>query len=213
MSNILDEFEQTIGPDTAIKWYTGEHIIYRLFNTACYTHNFEFLIKLQYLIRCIHIQLQREHSLFIRHWSHKPVFSIYCGRLMTTIEFKRFKMYVGKIVFMTNFIMGNLNKTKAIQYINRCEPSENETRVLFKINIDTRVTKTQPYADITHLSNDDNEHEVLIMFGASFHVMDIIMNPHDTLPIYVLELCADKLEPVPPNEREQRWYEYVESLN
>ncbi|CAF3695687.1 unnamed protein product [Rotaria socialis] len=210
MREILQKFNLNIGPNTAIQWYTSEPFISRLLNTAFQTHNFVFLNNVRYFIHCIHLQLRNEHSGFVRNQLHKPIFSIYCGRLMTTIEFKRLKMYRNKVILITSFLMGNLDKSKAIQCINRCEPSGNETRVLLKINIDARIRNTQPYADITHLSNEHNENEILIMFGASFRLMDVIVSPYHTLPVCVFELCAERPQLMPPNAREQRWYSLLE---
>lgn len=192
--NMLHTFEQNIGPDTAIKWYVSEPFIYRLLNAACQPHHLAFLSKFQYLIRCIYTQLISEHSSFIQYRLNVPVFSVYCGRLMATIDFKRFRTYLGKVIHMTSFLVGSLDKNKTIQCINRCEPSENEIRVLFKLNIDIRTKHTQPYANISQLINDYDEYEILIMFGASFHVMDIVMSPHDPLPLCILELCGEKID-------------------
>lgn len=210
ITSILNDFNSTIRPDTAINWYT-QPLIGRLLDAACQTHNFSFLNKFRYFISCIHIQLQHEHSLFIQNRIQKPIFYLYSGRLMTTVGLKSLRIYLGKVIFFAGFIMANSDKNKAIQSVHRCQPSDNEIRVLFRIDIDARIKNTKPFADITHLTDEHHEKDILIMFGASFRLMNVIINPHDELPMCVLELCAEETDFLPPSPREQRWYSLMES--
>ncbi|CAM4762756.1 unnamed protein product [Rotaria magnacalcarata] len=171
MHNVLKEFKETIGPTTAINWYTRESLIYRLVHHAFRTFDWNLIEKLRYFIGCLYMQLTREHSLFVKRYRENPVITLYRGQLMNSFQ-----------------------EHVAMNFINACEPSYNEMRLLFKIIINTDLKGTQPYADITHLSTYVHEEEVLIMSGATFIVTDILLNAQKKVPIVLMELCPNQQE-------------------
>ncbi|CAF1407598.1 unnamed protein product [Didymodactylos carnosus] len=54
-------------------------------------------------------------------------------------------------------------------------------RILFEIDIDTRLPKTKAYADIKHLSYFREEDEVLIMSGSIFKIKQLEFNQHEQI--------------------------------
>jgi hypothetical protein len=186
-NNIIKEFKEKLEPSTSISWYIKQPKISRLFNNACRKAYWNSIWKFQYFIRCLDIQLREEHSLFIRNFNKKS-FYVYRAQLMTTIQFKQFKMQIGKTISITSFILANFDKDKVIYYINQCQPSENEIIFIFKILINIHLKNTQSYAPIY----SDNEQQLLIMLGAQFYLIDLILNPHGDIPIVLLQLCNNK---------------------
>ncbi|CAF1463811.1 unnamed protein product [Rotaria magnacalcarata] len=140
------------------------------------------------------MQLTREHSLFVKRYRENPVITLYRGQLMNRLDFDRLIKFSSRILFLTSFISASFQEHVAMNFINACEPSYNEMRLLFKIIINTDLKGTQPYADITHLSTYVHEEEVLIMSGATFIVTDILLNAQKKVPIVLMELCPNQQE-------------------
>ncbi|CAF4257255.1 unnamed protein product [Rotaria socialis] len=194
MHNVLKEFKDTIGPTTAINWYTRESLISRLVNHAFRTSDWNLIEKLRYFIGCLYMQLTLEHSLFVKRYHENPFITLYRGQLMNRLDFDRLIKFSSRILFLTSFISASFQEHVAMNFINACEPSYNEMRLLFKIIINTDLKGTQLYADITHLSTYVHEEEVLIMSGATFIVTDILLNTQRKVPIVLMELCPNQQE-------------------
>ena len=192
MSDVLNDFKETIGPDTAINWYTQESFIYRLVNNAFRTRDWNLVEKLRYFVGCLHMQLTREHRSFVERYHDNPSITVYRGQLTSKTEFKRLVVQNGKTVFLTSLTSTSFQEHIAMNFIKRCQPSHNEMCVLFKITIDTHLQGTQPYADISHLSAHPDEEEVLIMLGATFRVTNVLLNTYKKIPVVLLELCSNR---------------------
>lgn len=188
MQPILNEFKETIGSDTAINWYTREPLIYRLINNAFRTCDWDFLEKFRYFMNCIRTQLTVEHNSFVEKDHENPFIIAYHGHLMHKMEFDRLIQANRRILFVTGIISTSLQEHVAMNYLHNSEPSYNELRVLFKIVINKLVRGTQPYADISHLSANPHEQELMIMSGATFVVTDVLLHTQRKVPVILLEL-------------------------
>ena len=186
--NLIKQFKETLEPSTSIHWYTEQPVIYRLFNNICQKEYSVLIYKLQYFIQCLFIQLTKEHGLFMKSFDKKTIIYVYRAQLMTTLQFKRFKILIGKNILATNFLLADFSKDKVIHDVNQCQPSSNEIFFILKIIINTHTKNTQPYAPVYR----NNQQQLLIMLGANFHVLDVIDNPHDNVPIVLLELNDNK---------------------
>ena len=62
---------------------------------------------------------------------------------------------------------------QAITFLKRSEITGDLCRVLFVIDADPQVVKSKPFADISSLSEFNNECEVLFMIGSIFRLIQI----------------------------------------
>ncbi|CAF4851431.1 unnamed protein product [Rotaria sp. Silwood1] len=69
--------------------------------------------------------------------------------------------------------------------------TDNIQRIMFEIDIDTRIQNTKAYASIRHLSNFYDENEVLIMLGSIFKIKSVIYNKKEQMWIAHLVMCSE----------------------
>ena len=182
--NLVKEFRESLKPSTSLYWYIEQPLIHRVLNSVCQRDYLNLTYKFQYFIQCLFIQLREEHSLFMKDFHRKSLIYVYRGQLMTTIEFKRLKMLIGRNILITNFLLTHFSKEKVLHYVDQCQPSSNEICFILKIIINPHLTNTQPYAPIY----TNNQRQLLIMLGANYHILDIILNPHEDIPLVLLQL-------------------------
>ena len=65
------------------------------------------------------------------------------------------------------------------------------TGILFAFTIDTRLHNTKPFADISQLSAEKKEAEVLVMSGSIFKIREVKYDEQENIWIATLSLCSE----------------------
>ncbi|CAF1679187.1 unnamed protein product, partial [Rotaria magnacalcarata] len=63
---MIEEFDNSYKPDSAIWWYTRQSCFYRMMNKALRVQDFDTLFALRFFITDIAKQIKIEHEKFIR---------------------------------------------------------------------------------------------------------------------------------------------------
>ncbi|CAF0824845.1 unnamed protein product [Didymodactylos carnosus] len=181
--HILEEFERTYKSTDAIRWYTRETFLYRILNKALRQHNTEVLFLLGFFLCDIYKQLKEQHLKFKSSAAHldSPTIKLYRGQMMKMTEIKRLdknnpdrSYYAYAYRINNSFLSTSLDRNLALFFLSLGGTHRDDDElqsVLFEIEIDLRG-RSQPFADISHLSQFPSESEVLFMIGNMFNLTD-----------------------------------------
>ncbi|CAF1059361.1 unnamed protein product [Didymodactylos carnosus] len=163
---ILKEFEHDYKPDRAVWWYTRDTFLYRLMNRALRQHNIEVMFLFGFFLHDIYRQLKKEHEKFILTHIENPVVKVYRGQVMSNAEIK--KLNHSSLIVNTSFFSTSLDRSSATAFLDQSSQHNDELQnILFEIEIDVRQ-QSRPYGNISHLSQFENENELLFMIGTQF---------------------------------------------
>ncbi|CAF1237621.1 unnamed protein product [Didymodactylos carnosus] len=106
-------------------------------------------------------------------------------------EFDRMIKGQGQYISMNSFFSTSRDKNLALEFAISCDTSDNKQRVLFDIEVDTRLKETKPFSDIHHLSLHPEENEVLFMLGTVFKIENVDYDKIQQFWILKLSLCGE----------------------
>lgn len=179
----LHEFEHNYLSSNALWWYTFDSFLFRLLNKSLHIINIDLLYSLQFFIHDLIRQLKKDQTSTIDY--------VYRSYLLSNDEFDLFKESVGEYMSINTFFSTYLDRKDALSYLNDYEYDNNSMiKVLFSINIDSRLIKVKPYANITIHSQTTNEEEILFSLGSIFQIDKIQKGKNDIYTIH-LTLCGD----------------------
>ncbi|CAF1558389.1 unnamed protein product, partial [Didymodactylos carnosus] len=170
----LNEFDRTYKPSDAIKWYTSDSFLYRLFNRSLRTENVHFLQLFKFFLKDIHSQLQQLHlEQFLSDKNTQISLTVYRGQTMSTFEFDKIKNNTGLMLCINTYFSTSTDVQVAYMYSG--SDSENKQldikSVVFEIKIeDTRRPTRRPFASIGEISDKKHEREVLLSAGSIFRI-------------------------------------------
>ena len=190
---LIIEFETKYRPNKAIEWYTRPSFLYQTLNKALRELDYEVLLALRFFITDLHQQLTTEHVKFLQSLSFADsVFRVYRGHAVELKEVKFMRRNIGQFLSMHSFLSTSTDRQVALMFAeSSTSPDAHIVHILFEFNIDTRLIKTKPYANINNLSCFPDENEVLIGLGAIFRINSVEYNDLEQTWIAVLTLCSE----------------------
>lgn len=185
---LLDQFEKTYSPSTALRWYTHESFIYRMLNKALRVQNIDLLFLFRFFIRDIY-QLLCQHQ-------EKSNIKVYRGQWMSNEELEKLNNSMGHIISMNSFLSTSKDEKVPYEFF-KLDPTMNDgskQRVLFEITANPQVDTNKPFADISPWSCVEKEREVLFMLGSMFllEAVETLSRNDGPLTIIKMSLCGDK---------------------
>ncbi|CAF2752254.1 unnamed protein product [Rotaria sp. Silwood2] len=186
----IDQFKKTYAPDQAIQFYTKHGFIYQPLNKALRSTNINHLVRFRFVLKDIYDQLGDLMALELNAQTRE----VYRGQQMHFSEimdlFNSFKQNAPIIV--NSFFSTSLDRHMAAAFlIAGCDKEHSMTHVpvLFTINIRKQDASSDcPFADISKLSNFDEEAEILFSPGQMFMIEKLqTIHEHDTI-IYSIEM-------------------------
>jgi tetratricopeptide (TPR) repeat protein len=191
---VLEEFIRNYDPNRVIWWYTRPTFLYETLNTALRNSDFDTLFALQLFIGDLYIQLSLEHDFFLHRCppTNVPILCVFRGQAISVNDVHFMKRSIGDFLLMQSFLSTTTSPDLAIGFARATrDPTDDITRIVFQFNIDTRLTKTRPYANIKNFSYFHDEDEVLIMVGAIFRIEQVQFNKEQQMWNAILKLCSD----------------------
>ena len=164
----IDKFEGTYDPKDAITWYTKDTFLYRLMNAWLRSEEINLTFKLRYFIHDLHNQLAQVQTTFLRHLSPKrAILELYRGLQMNLSEIHQMQQAEGKLVSNNSFLSTTSDYEAALSFAGN---GNVDTSVIYRIEVDTTLSHSVPFAQIDNLSIFKDEDEVLFSMGAVFRV-------------------------------------------
>ncbi|CAF1114702.1 unnamed protein product [Didymodactylos carnosus] len=163
----IDEFQQTYRSSDAIRWYTKDCFLFRFVNKALRTENIESLFQLRYFIKdlCKNLKLLFDEN-FQLYQESLDTITFYRGLTLSDKDINQLKQSIKKYISTNGFLSTSFYRNIAETF------SKN---VIFEIQIDTKLNNII-YADISKMSYNIDEEEVLFDIGAIFQIIDVKMN-------------------------------------
>ncbi|CAF4891556.1 unnamed protein product [Rotaria sp. Silwood1] len=167
---ILEEFEKDYKSEKAIWWYTREAFVYRLVNRAARQKDLHIMFLFGFIVQDLYHQLKQEHEKFKISHADDPIIKSYRGQIMLHREITALSDRPGPLWLRnTSFLSTSLHREISCNFLQMSTLAEGLERVLLEIVIDTQE-ESQPFADISHLSEVSSEAEILFMMGTSIFI-------------------------------------------
>ncbi|CAF2741158.1 unnamed protein product [Rotaria sp. Silwood2] len=172
----IDKFSKTYQSSEALKFYTGDSFIYRLFNQAFRKENIDLMFIFHFFLVDLNNQLQKLYAeQFInnaRYPNDKLV--VYRGQSMRMPEFDQIKNNIGFIISINTFFSTTKNHEVAKFFLGSTTTDSEFVSVIFEIEVHlTHHATKRPFASIEHLSQFPEEEEILFSVGSVFRILDV----------------------------------------
>jgi tetratricopeptide (TPR) repeat protein len=186
--NYVEELGDRYDPHDAVWWYTRDTFVYRVLNTALRRQNIDVLVLFCFLIQHIYEQLKEQG-----HFG-EDVIDVYRGQLMSLEELDRLKSNTGHFISINTLFSTSLQRSVALVYADNPNTDTTKAFVLFEIEVNTRLKRVKPFANISNLSQfGTGEDEVLFMIGSVFRIIDLSRN--EELNVWIIKMVlADEEE-------------------
>ena len=187
---IIDEFEGTYRPESAIWWYTRECFVYNMLNRAFRLLEGDTIINMGFFICDLHRQIQQLHSEQAKTCEGKPFF-VYRGQGLLKMDFEKLTETKGGLMSFNSFLSTSRKQETALRFVQRARTKSAGIVVLFRMTIDPSIMST-PFASIEKYSSIKTEEEILFSMHTTFRV-DGIEEIHYEGPLRQvnLKLTAD----------------------
>ncbi|UJR29188.1 hypothetical protein I4U23_010402 [Adineta vaga] len=177
----LEVFRRTYRSDHAIYWYTKETFLYILLNTALRTEDMDGLYIFQYFLADLCRQLKIEHRKLYEKYSHSPILTLYRGGLIPNEEFEKLQELIGDLISLNGFISTSKQRWVATKFAKRKRSNQQKTtNVLFIIKVDLRC-QSIICADVTEMSAQKEEEEVLFDIGTVFYLNQVVFDDDENI--------------------------------
>ncbi|CAF1449679.1 unnamed protein product [Didymodactylos carnosus] len=165
-------------PRNAVRWYTKDSFLYRLLNEACRTGDIDQIYIFRNFISDFLQQLQELHSEFIDALCGITI-KVHRGQAISSNELEHLRQKVGKLYSTNTFLLATDGIEAALAFSGIDSQHPQFESVLFEYTIDTTVKTKRPYADISHISSNKGEKELLFSMGTIFQIDSITQVPMD----------------------------------
>jgi tetratricopeptide (TPR) repeat protein len=161
------EFEKNYKSTEALRFYTNDSFLYRLFNQAFRTENIDLLFIFRFFLADMYKNLQK---LYFEQFPDDLPHTVYRGQFMTNLEFKSIENNIGRLMSINTFFSTTVDLDVA-KLFSGLGGNPDMLSVLFKIEIDiTRSTSKRPFASISAFSKMSDELEILFSVGSMFRI-------------------------------------------
>jgi sugar lactone lactonase YvrE len=178
--NKIRQFQEKYSSNEALWWYTRESFYYKTLNKALRSQNIHMIFLYRSFITDIYRQLKENPC-------DTPL-RVYRSQLMTKDELKELKRLIGQFISVNSFLSTSKDRSTALFLAGDATVQTDMERVLFEIDADPIMASSQPFADISILSEFD-ESEVLFMVGSIFRLNGISFDV-DQGWIIQMSLCS-----------------------
>lgn len=168
---LIDEFERQYESSRAIQWYSKDCFLFSSLNKCMrkqsgYVYDCDMVYFAVDLSTQIQLEWKRQRE---EENDLLNLFHVYRGASLPEAEIIRIQNYRGKSITSKGFLSTTKSIAVAKIFANN---------VIFDIEIDPKL-KNIIYADISIYSHIPDEEEILIDFGTSFRIVDVILDPAD----------------------------------
>ncbi|UJR07439.1 hypothetical protein I4U23_011725 [Adineta vaga] len=177
----IDEFEEFYDcKEMAVYLYSKDACLHQPINVALRTKDIDALVKYRYFISHLCADLVERST---KH-RQQASFHVYRGQILSTKELDRLRANVHKLVAMNGFCSTSRNKQMALQFARN---------VLFDIEVDLEKFPELIFADISHVSQFEEEKEVLFDLSTVFRIEKIV-EENDSLTCIHLSASSEGRE-------------------
>ena len=180
--NHIGNFERKYSSDEVLHWYSNETFFYKTMNAALREPDIHVIFLFRSYISDIYHQL-------LEYQSNKTL-EVYRCQVMSTAELNNLKHNVGQVISVNSFFSTSMKREKALSFLKNSMISDDLERILFEINVEPKMAKTKPFADISKQSKHPEELEVLFMLGSIFRLKSVDQN-RDGMWTIRMTLCSD----------------------
>lgn len=151
--------ENLFRQDVSIKdWYKQDLSFLQLNST-----DYNQLWKLRWFIRIFYKQLNHEYKELLKE---ETIFRSNYGTWLSSDELDGMKHRISKTIIFTDTLLTYRNREKALESIENKSTDEKKHRVIFEINVNTKILPTNPYGQI-------DKDQILFWFGSRYRIMKI----------------------------------------
>lgn len=188
LTKVINNFERSYSPETAIYWYSSPTFLFTMLNKALRDLNIEMLLLFRFFIVDIYKQL-------LKGSQSQSAVEVFRGQFMSEEEINRLRSSRNRLISINAFFSTSKTKAKALEFINHRHEEEHHEHchhVLFTIKADSPFTSNTVFADIAKLAYFDYEKEVLFMVGSIFRLKTVEKtNENGGIWKVEMQLCGD----------------------
>ncbi|CAF3293331.1 unnamed protein product [Rotaria sp. Silwood2] len=174
----IEKFNQTYKSSEALRFYTEDSFLYRLFNQALRKENIDFLFIFRFFMADMYNQLQQ---LYMEQFQNNSIqngtgLMLFRGQIMSDIEFNYIKENIGRVISVNTFFSTTAHRQVAIIFSGAVPNVQNANYVSVLFEIDTNVLHNRikrPFASLEAFSKIKDESEVLFAVGSTFRIESI----------------------------------------
>lgn len=168
----IEKFREFYTPDNAIQWYTAESFLYKLLNEALRSEDVVLLHLFGFYIADLSSQLEDEHRKQCARNANVNGIVVYRGQIISSDELDKMKENCDMELSINSFMSSSKNLEAALAFIADFQDNQRFKRVLFVIKIEPNL-KSVIHADISHLSQNKDEEEILFNLGTVFKILSV----------------------------------------
>jgi tetratricopeptide (TPR) repeat protein len=166
----IDRFEHDYCQDRVIYWYSQPCFFFELRNRSLRTQNIEILVRITFMLRHLHKQIEHLHSGQMSSMN-STCFHVYRGQGMERREFdQKVKNQVGSLLSFSSFLSTSRNADVAEIFVLRNDADS--VAVLFDITVDGSISRC-PFAVILNESAVGDEEEILFSMQSVFRIQTV----------------------------------------
>ncbi|CAF0836938.1 unnamed protein product [Didymodactylos carnosus] len=152
-----------------------------MLNRALRTEDMNTILDFRYFILDLYNQLYKVQTDFDRSSMTLPraksdrTLIVYHGQLISSKELSKLKRNIGGYIIINTFLSTTTSSEIALLYAGDGLQRPVYESVLFEIEYELqhRIDRKKPFADISHISQIKDENEVLFTAGTIFHVKSL----------------------------------------
>jgi hypothetical protein len=166
----IRNFADKYRPEDSVNWYTKESFVYRCVNQTLRSGDIDKCYSLRFYIANLRAQLYGLKYQQEKVMEKAGMTILYRGIRQSEEELDILRSLVGRVVGVKSFMSTSRNKEIALTYASPSDwQAENSRPLLIEIYVDLSSPAVIA-ADITVMSNFDEECEVLFNIGSTFRV-------------------------------------------
>ncbi|CAF2944800.1 unnamed protein product [Rotaria sp. Silwood2] len=186
---IIQEFDETYTPETAIRWYTRQTFFFSLLNTALRQQNIPWIFLFGFFLKDVYEQLKQKHTEYLKQQNR--VLKVYRGQIISQKEVLQLKRNRKCLVPTNAFLSTTVSREIAKIFIQPTQPEDEFQSILFEIELSFEPT-SQLFGDISSLSTFQDEEEFLFMAGSEFEVKDKGVRFEESEQLWIIKLIENE---------------------
>ena len=184
---LIEEFAKNYRPNKALTFLTKRCFVSQILSRVLRTREIDVIYKLGFLIKQLHIQLNRLHE--ENALVMKNISTVYRGKTMSTEDFDLLlKDKSGCLLSFRSFLITTITKEISIDFITRRLATHLDMiGVLFEIHIDhNKFSEKTPFALLK--DTDMNNDEICFHLSTIFYIESIEQAIIDVMVIWIVKL-------------------------
>ncbi|CAF1468205.1 unnamed protein product [Adineta steineri] len=155
-----------------IWWYTFSNSLYSMLNRALRTVEIDIMIKMGFLLRDLHYQIQQLHSEQFSGDSTNDTFTVNRGQGLSKEKFKRLTQNKTGLIVFHNFLSTSKDQKVSLELAQQATINNDLIGILFTFTVEPHQS-TACCASIGHASYSRDDNEVLFSMFTIFRIIDI----------------------------------------